>query len=281
MSLLTELGAQVRAASEELPTGLVNVVLDRLRTATELLAWVREASVDPLGVPQLGGATEHAERAAHALLVAQDALAGYLVSIGLAADAPRPGSEPAPQPRPAPHTAAGAPPDAAGGQRPLASWWRTRVGQLTGQPEADTGEAADEGAAAADTDDLLRRVAGGVRARDRARVARELRGVDAALGLYLSAVTPPVLHRLAADLLGHEPRPQDLPRLRDAAAQRVRDLLPGGAPDAVDALLARVCRAPVEIGPAHPADSAVTAGVLTGVLLARLGRGPDALAPAG
>ena len=42
-------------------TGLVTVAMERLRSATELLNWVRQTSVDPIGVPQLGNATEHAE----------------------------------------------------------------------------------------------------------------------------------------------------------------------------------------------------------------------------
>lgn len=276
MSLLTELGAQVRATSDDLPAGLVAVAVDKLRAASDLLAWVRETSVDPLGVPQLGNAVEHAERAAHALHVAQDVLAGYLAAIGLAGEPPGPvepdRTRPSPKADPPTERTVVEP-----AERPLGSWWRSRVGELTGEPADEP--AGQEGHGAADTDELLRQVAGNVRARDRRRLARDLRSVDAALGLSLSAVTPPVLHRLAGDLLGHEPRPQDLPQLRDAAAGRVRDLLPGGAPDAVDLLLARVCRAPVSPGtPSHPADSAVTAGVLTGVLLARLGRGPDALA---
>ena len=90
MSLLQELGAQLRATSDELPTGLVTVAMERLRTATELLNWVRQTSVDPIGVPQLGNATEHAEHAAAALRLAQDAIAAYLAVLGLSADAGAP-----------------------------------------------------------------------------------------------------------------------------------------------------------------------------------------------
>ncbi len=132
--------------------------------------------------------------------------------------------------------------------------------------------------------DLLRRVAAGVRAGDRARLGRELHGVTASTGLGLSAVTPPVLHRLAGDLLGHEPRPEDVPRLRSAAEGRVRSLLPGTSPAVLETLIDRICRVPARSQgdrPAgHPADNAVTASVLTGVLLARLGRDADALDPA-
>jgi hypothetical protein len=279
MSLLQELGAQLRATSDELPTGLVTVALERLRTATELLNWVRQASVDPIGVPQLGNATEHAEHAAAALRLAQDAIAAYLATLGLTADASAPPdrdwraglADEKVQPAPAPEQAAPPP-------EKLGAWWQDRVAQLTGEapPRPEEIAAARGGA---DTAELLRRVAAGVRAGDRAGLGRELHTVTASTGLALSAVTPPVLHRLAGDLLGHEPRPEDMARLRTAAAGRVRALLPGTSPAVLDTLLARVCRAPAP-GDAggHPADSAVTAAVLTGVLLARLGREPGTLA---
>nr|BFE71069.1 hypothetical protein GCM10020092_043700 [Actinoplanes digitatis] len=60
----------------------------------------------------------------------------------------------------------------------------------------------------------------------------------------------------------------------------MRSLLPGTPPAVLDTLLARICRAPAGAqAPSHPADSAVTASVLTGVLLARLGRDPATLDP--
>jgi hypothetical protein len=46
-------------------------------------------------------------------------------------------------------------------------------------------------------------------------------------------------------------------------------------------MLARICRVPPAtdpVPPHHPADSAVTSGVLVGVLARRLGREPEALA---
>lgn len=278
MSLLQELGAQLRAASDELPTGELTVAMERLRSATELLNWVRQSSVDPIGVPQLGNAVEHAEHAAAALRAAQDAIAAYLAALGLAGEAAagpdtdwRAGLDT--EDRPPPDPAAAPPPER------LGAWWQDRVAQLTGEAPAES--APEQGSA--DTGELLRRVAAGVRSGDRARLGRELHAVNAATGLGLSAVTPPVLRRLAGDLLGHEPRPDDLPRLRSAAHGRVRSLLPGTPPAVLDTLLARICRAPAEAGaPAHPADSAVTSSVLTGVLLARLGRDAatlDASAP--
>jgi len=281
MSLLQELGAQLRATSDELPTGLVTVAMERLRSATDLLNWVRQTSVDPIGVPQLGNAIEHAEHAAAALRLAQDAIAAYLAAVGLSGDPGggdqdwRQGLKRSEEPAPAPD-AAPPPPEK------LGSWWRKRVEELTGEapPAATQSESAPE-PGKTDTAELLRKVAGGVRSGDRAKLGRDLHAVSASSGLALSAVTSPVLRRLAGDLLGHEPRADDVGRLRSAAAGRVKSLLPGAPPAVLETLIARVCRAPAPEGAqTHPADSAVTASVLTGVLLARLGRDESSLDPA-
>jgi hypothetical protein len=279
MSLIQELGAQLRATSDELPTGLVTVAMEKLRAATEILAWVRENSEQQIGVPQLGNATEHIEQAAAALRLAQDAIASYLASIGLSGEAGAPPDDdwrtglqrqPEQQAAPPPGTA---PPEQ------LGPWWQQRVAELTGEPAPAQQDQDPQGT---DTAELLRRVASGVRAGDRARVGRDLHSVQAATGLALSAVTSPVLHRLAGDLLGHEPRPEDVARLRSAAEGRVRSLLPGTSPAVLETLIARICRVPgrPEQPPGHPADNAVTASVLTGVLLARLGRDAGSLDPA-
>lgn len=279
MSLIQDLGAQLRATSDDLPTGLVTVAMEKLRSASEILTWVRENSEHEIGVPQLGNATEHIEQTAAALRIAQDAIAQYLASIGLAGDAAAPpdrdwkaGLEHRPEQR-APETAGAAPPEQ------LGPWWQQRVAQLTGEPPPAEKEQGREGT---DTAELLRRVASGVRAGDRARLGRDLHSVQASTGLALSAVTSPVLHRLAGELLGHEPRPEDVARLRTAAEGRVRSLLPGTSPAVFETLIARICRVPgrPEQPPAHPADNAVTASVLTGVLLARLGRDASSLDPA-
>ncbi|MGX6603803.1 hypothetical protein ACWKSP_16900 [Micromonosporaceae bacterium Da 78-11] len=280
MSLIQELGAQLRATADELPTGQVTVALERLRSATEILMWVRESSIDPIGVPQLGNAVEAAERAAAALRLAQDAIAAYLAAVGLTGEAsqapdrdwragleksdeqPAAGTEPPPPER-------------------LGHWWQERVAQLTGETQPTPDDKQDK-ADKPDTAELLRRVASGVRAGDRARLGKELHSVNASTGLALSAVTPPVLHRLAGDLLGHEPGPQDVARLRTAVAGRVRSLLPGTSAAVLEALIERICRAPAQNAgqpAAHPADNAVTSSVLTGVLLARLGRDPASLDP--
>jgi hypothetical protein len=280
MSLIQELGAQLRATSDELPTGELVAAMEKLRAATEILMWVRETSVDPIGVPQLANATEHAERAAAALRLAQDTIAAYLATIGLTGDASAPPDRDWRAGLQQPGDQQAAPSGATPPPERLGPWWQQRVAQLTGEP-APGGE-EQPGHDRADTAELLRRVASGVRAGDRARLGRDLHSVNASTGLALSAVTPPVLHRLAGDLLGHEPRPDDVPRLRSAAAGRVRSMLPGTSPAVLDTLIDRICRVPSgQAGrpAAHPADNAVTASVLTGVLLARLGRDASTLDP--
>jgi hypothetical protein len=287
MSMLQELGAQLRATSDELPTGLVTVAMERLRSATELLNWVRQTSVDPIGVPQLGNATEHAEHAAAALRLAQDAIASYLAQIGLSGEsqggdanrdwrsgleheddkdkvAPPPGDEDR-QPPP----------------ERLGPWWQRRVEQLTNEAPPQNAENGNGGATGrVGTTELLRRVATRVRSGDRASLGRDLHGVNAATGLSLSAAAGPVLRRLAGDLLGHDPRPEDLGRLRTAVSGRVRSLLPGISPAALEQVLTRTCRATAPEGAqSHPADSAVTSSVVAGVLLARLGRDAATLDP--
>ncbi|BBH71246.1 hypothetical protein ACTI_79310 [Actinoplanes sp. OR16] len=277
MSLLQELGAQLRATADDLPAGLITVAMERLRNATEILNWVREQSVDDLGVPVLGNATEHAERAAAAVRAAQDAIEAYLAAVGLAGT---PGAAPGQEWRAALRHEETRPAATDTSEKPetLGPWWQQRVAQLTGEPAPQDQRDQEQ----TGTTELLRRVAAGVRAGDRARLGRELHAVSASTGLGLSAVTPPVLHRLAGDLLGHEPRPEDVPRLRSAAESRVRALLPGTSPAVLETLIARVCRVPVkseEQQTSHPADNAVTASVLTGVLLARLGRDAGSLDP--
>jgi hypothetical protein len=218
MSLLRELGARLRATSDELPTAEVTVAMAKLRAATELLMWVRQESIDPIGVPLLGNAVEHAERAAAALRVTQEAIAAYLATVGLAgedgtapdrswraglAENERPKTPPSADREPAERVRPAQP-------EQLGPWWQQRVAELTGEPPPKPEEVA---AKHPSTVELLRRIAGDVRAGDRARLGRDLHHVDAATGLGLSAATPPVIHRLAGDLLGHVPRPEDLSRL--------------------------------------------------------------------
>ncbi|GIJ20547.1 hypothetical protein [Micromonospora lutea] len=276
MSIVEEVGAQVRAAAEELPLGLLGQALEKFGLASERLRWVRQESANPMGVPELSAATEHAETAGYALRLAQEQLTGYLAAIGLAPD----GASPAPgQPQRQPvHDAPGAAEPVVGAPEPagevrLRRWWSVRVAELTGEREGPA-EQPDE--RVADSRELLHRVVRGVRAGDRDRLHRDLHGAHADVGLGLAAVAPPLLRDLASELLGHPPRSDDLPRLHRELDGRVRDLLPGLPAPVLDTLLSRVCRMPPprrgEGEQPHAADPAVTAGVLTGVLLDRLGR---------
>ncbi|MGI5215216.1 hypothetical protein [Plantactinospora sp. CA-290183] len=271
MSIIEDLGAQVRAAADELPVGLLAQALERLQLASERLRWVRQESADPMGVPELSAATEHAETANHALRLAQDQLAAYLAAIGLGQ-----GGAPA-QRREAPPAGPATPPatEPAGpsrrGAAPGGRWWSVRVGELFDRRDTPPAEPARD---ITDAEELLRRVTSGVRSGDRARLHSELRQVEANVGLGLASVAPPVLRDLAAELLGHPPRAADLPRLRRELTGRVRELVPNLPPAVLDTLLSRVCRMPPPKDPVeqpHPADPAVAAGVLTGLLMHRLG----------
>jgi hypothetical protein len=278
MSLLQDLGARLHASSAELPLGELVVALDKLRAGSAMLSWVREQSRHPMGVPELARAAEHLENAAHALRVAQDGVAAYLAAIGLGPESARPPEtawrRALDPPEPVPVPADGAPPVAPR----LRRWWAERVAYLTdGAPVEESGN----GGSTPNNAELLRRVARHTRAADRDGLRRELTAAPAPVGLGLSATVPAVLQRLAADLLGHQPRAEDLPVLTRTARGPVQALLPKLPPGVLDTLLARVCRVPPEgsQAQAHPADSAVTGGVLVGVLLHRLGRDPDTLDP--
>ncbi|MEU1397043.1 hypothetical protein ABZ403_13410 [Micromonospora zamorensis] len=274
MSIIEDVGGQVRAASEEFPVALLGQALEKFGLAAERLRWVRQESANPMGVPELSAATEHAESAGYALRVAQEQLSAYLTAIGLGADgtpAPRPEQRaPRHDTPPAAGPTAVAPEPAE--QVRMSRWWSVRVAELTGGREG-TDDEPDE--RVDDSQELLRRVVGGVRSGDRDRLRKELRRAPADVGLGMAALAPPLLRELAGELLGHPPRATDLGRLRGELHGRVRDLLPGLPPPVLETLLTRVCRMPPPRAsgePPHAADSAVTAGVATGLLLARLGR---------
>ena len=324
MSLIEELAVRLRAASDELPVAAILAALERFGTAAEQLRRVRESSADPMGVPELGAAVEHAEAASHALRVAQEHLAAYLAAIGMAdgdagATGEHDGREPVRQrphdgqrqpeddPRRAPEqpqTRGGTPrPEQVGAARrvpqrsrpagepaaadvaarpltasrkttapdPAGRWWRERVAELTGSP-AQSGEQHEQ---TADPGDLLRRVARQARSGDRDRLHAELRRARTDAGLGLAALTPPLLRELCADLLGHPPRGQDLPRLRREVDTAVRSLLPGLPAPVLEDVLSRVCRTPPprrSTTAGNPADPAVASAVLTGYLAGRLNR---------
>ncbi|MEU1840913.1 hypothetical protein [Micromonospora chersina] len=279
MSIVEDIGAQVRAAAEELPLAQLAAALEKFGQATERLRWVRQESADPMGVPELSAATEHAETAGYALRVAQEQLSAYLAAIGLAADGAPPPRAAGRRPRHDPARgevvppAPGAAPDR-DEQPAVRRWWAVRVAELTGGREGAPDEPDER---VEDSRELLRRVVTGIRSGDRDRLHRELRRAHADVGLGLAAIAPPMLRGLAGELLGHPPRADDLGRLRRELDGRVRDLLPGLPPPVLDTLLTRVCRMPPprrgdDQEQPHAADPAVTAGVVTGVLLDRLGR---------
>ncbi|WP_422740050.1 hypothetical protein ACN263_12960 [Micromonospora sp. WMMD729] len=275
MSIIEDIGGQVRAASEEFPVGLLGQALEKFGLAAERLRWVRQESANPMGVPELSAATEHAESANYALRVAQEQLSAYLAAIGLAADGappPRPQQERDPRHDAAPADGPTAVPPERAEQVRMRRWWSVRVAELTGGRDGDADEADEQ---LRDSQELLRRVVRGVRAGDRDRLRTELRRASADVGLGMAALAPPLLREFAGELLGHPPRASDLGRLRGELDGRVRDLLPGLPPPVLETLLTRVCRMPPPRSsgePPHAADSAVAAGVTAGLLLARLGR---------
>ncbi|WP_422769425.1 hypothetical protein ACN28C_22005 [Plantactinospora sp. WMMC1484] len=272
MSIIEELGARVRAACDELPVELVIKGLDSLKTASERLRWVRQESADPMGVPELSAATEHLETAGHALRLAQDQFAAYLAAIGLGPAGPPTAGPQRPPDGPAARIA-DEPSGPARRVAPAATggWWSVRVAELFDSRDTPAPEPDQQ---VTDAEELLRRVTTGVRSGDRSRLHTELRAVEANVGLGLASVAPPMLRDLAGKLLGHPPRAADLPRLRREVTGQVRDLVPNLPPGVLDTLLSRVCRMPPPKEPAeqpHPADPAVAAGVLTGLLMRRLG----------
>ncbi|MEH0845207.1 hypothetical protein V6U81_22725, partial [Micromonospora sp. CPCC 205711] len=277
MSIIEDVGAQVRAAAEELPLAPLAQALEKFGQATERLRWVRQESADPMGVPELSAAVEHAESAGHALRVAQEQLSAYLAAIGLAPDgAPPPRAATRGPVHDAPRSdavpPAGPPPEREADPE-VKRWWSVRVAELTGGRAGPPDEPDER---VGDSRELLRRVVTGIRSGDRDRLHRELRRAHADVGLGLAAIAPPLLRDLAGELLGHPPRSADLGRLRGELGGRVHDLLPGLPPPVLETLLTRVCRMPPprrgEAEQPHAADPAVTAGVVAGVLLARLGR---------
>ncbi|HEU4425208.1 MAG TPA: hypothetical protein VFR67_21980 [Pilimelia sp.] len=270
MSLVEDLGAQLRATADDLPMDLLRHAVERLHGAVETLQSVRQASASPLGVPELGAAAEHVEHAAYAVRAAQDALSGYVATaLGLGAPGgPAAGGERRRRQRvePEPARPAAEPEPAA-----LApGWWPARVDELTGYDPAPA--TRDDGSGASSGEQLLRRVADRVRGGDRAGLRGDLRTANPAVGLSLGGLAAPAAHRMATRLLGRPPRADDLPRLRRETESEVRGMLPGLPDTVVGTLLARTCRAPAPAGDqAHPADSAVAAAVLATILLRRAG----------
>ncbi len=261
MSLVEEVGAQVRAGTNELPVAAVTTALARLRAGLDLLRTARQQSDHDLGTGQLAVATEHLENAGRALIVAQEQLTGYLTAIGLTGNTP-PGSVPEGGGRgDRPVRGSSSTPGGTGEKVP-GDWWSARVAVLTGTPESD------ERSGPTEPDELLRLVTARVSLGDRTGLAAELGSVRAHVGLALAALAPDKVYEAVVRLLGRAPVAEDLPRLSGTARASVGALLPGLPDEAISAQLARACRAPVQASgtPIHPADSAVAGAVLAGVL---------------
>jgi hypothetical protein len=268
MSLLEDVADQLRTTGEHLPIVEVAAAAERLRMAGGLLARVVHTSTNPAGVPTLAAATERLEHATRAMLVAQRALRDYAVALGLPryavpAEYRRWRAAPAPTPR--------------AGRRPeLSDWWAERIAEITeGQPRPVSHPAQTSA-------DLLHRCTASALAEDRDRLRRELCTAGPAVGLGLAAITPPLLRFLAAALVGHTPRIEDLATVRRAALPAVGPLLPGAPAGVAEELLARTCHAPPQRNPGsaphHPVDTAAAGAVLVAALLRATGRSADDLA---
>lgn len=266
MSLVQDLADRIRVAREELPVAQVAAAAERLRMAGGLLAWVMHSAGEPARVPQLGPASERLDAAAGLMRAAQDALEAYTLALGIAAD-PVPAAGPLlvaaiPNPR---------------GPAQLAHWWAERVRELAGRDGLDglltssaSGPAGHPNNAAESSTELLQRLASAALTELPARLHRELASAGPAVGLGLAAIAPPLLRYLAADLVGHPPRLEDLARIRRAGMVHI-GLLPNLPADAAEEVVWRVCHAvPQRDGdksPTHPVDAAAAAALLVAGLL--------------
>ncbi len=266
MSLVRELAARVRAVAEDLPLPQVRLAAERLRSATALLGYVLAHSVADRPVPTLAGATEHLDAAAGALRTAQDRLAEYLTAVGLSGGAVSENRDWRAALTPEGSTVDSRPPEVA----PLHDWWAARVHELTGESGEDRARPQDGPA-------LLKEAVARAMGRDRAGLSRQLVSAGAAAGLGLAALTPAVLEQLAAELVGHPPGPDDRAAVRAATLPFAGEVLPGLDRPVLEALVDRVCRAPVPPMDTHPADGPVAGTVLVAALLTALGKDPDHL----
>jgi hypothetical protein len=247
MSTVQDLADQIRVTREELPVVQVAAAAERLRMAGGLLARVMRSAGEPARVPQLGSASERLDTAAGLMRSAQEALEAYALALGIAAD-------------PIPDVG------------PPTEWWSERVRALFGRDRIPDPSTMEPGGSSID---LLKRIASAALRGLPERVHRELAGAGAAVGLGMAAVAPPLLRYLAADLVGHPPRLEDLARVRRAALVHVA-LLPNLPIEAADEVVSRVCRANAQRGsdrpPTHPVDAAAAAALLVAGLLTATNR---------
>ncbi len=264
MSLVQDLADRLRVTRDDLPVAEVAGAAERLRTASSLLAWVMHQSSGPTVAPSLGVAASHLDHAAAALRVAQDAIDDYCCVLGISMYS----DGPAPVVPTQVHRVTGV-------DTQLSDWWSTRISELTGQSTDSRSDGAPTSA------ELLRLVAAAALDNDAKRLHRHLVNAGPAVGLGLAAVSPPLLRRLATDLVGHPPRLEDLARVRRAALPLPAEVLPDLTPDPAEETIARVCHAQPQrkaSQPNHPADVAVTSALLVAGLLRATGRSADDLA---
>ena len=242
------------------PLGLLALALEKFGLATERLRWVRQESANPMGVPELVRATEHAETAGHALRVAQEQLRRTWPRSGWPPTARR---APGPQDRRAGRH--DAPRDGRAGRRRrpsrpperLRRWWAVRVAELTGGRDGRAGRARRAGRPT--PRELLRRVVGGVRAGDRDRLRADLRRAHADVGAGPGGGGPAAAARAGRRAARARAPRRGPARLRGELDGRVRDLLPGlppaGAGDPADPGLPDAAAARRRGSSRTPADS--------------------------
>jgi hypothetical protein len=153
----------------------------------------------------------------------------------------------------------------------LADWWVERVRELAGRDALDdllTSSSTSD--AAGSSAELLHRLSSAALNEMPARLHRELASAGPAVGLGLAAIAPPLLRYLAADLVGHPPRLEDVARVRRAALVHV-GLLPNLPIEAAEEVVSRICHAAQQRGgdkpPTHPVDAAAAAALLVAGLL--------------
>lgn len=282
MSLVESLGHQLRGVADELPVAELQEAGDRLRAAAALFGWVMTESGHAEWLARLEDAAEHLDDAVANVNGVLAGLDSYLEHIGLPG-VPVPVTDPQP---------VSARPAAPGGQdRPdpvlaTRSWWVERVDLLTDhdpEPEhpAEARSAGDDQKPETPLE-ALRRLARSGRDSSRDGYRAALLATNPGSGMQVPGRAARVLHRIAADVLGHAPGPDDHRRLVDKLGGRVRELLPN-APDGLAGLLLTEISSPfggrpAEGTPAHPVDSAAAWPILVAAALRAAGRDDSQLA---
>lgn len=276
MSLVESLGHQLRGVADELPVAELREAGDRLRAAAALFGWVMTESGHTEWLAQLEAAAGHLDDAVASIGGVLDGLDTYLEQIGL------PG---VPVPVTDPRAVSARPGGPGGPDRPdpvlaTRSWWVERVDLLTDHdPEP---EHPPEARSAGDDKrpetpaEALRRLARSGRDSSRDGYRAALLATNPGSGMQVGGRAARALHRIAADVLGHAPGPDDHQRLVERLGGRVRELLPN-APDGLAALLLTEVSSPyggrpAGGAPAHPVDAAAAWPIILAAGLRAAGR---------